>query len=187
MLRATSEAINGLHGRLIGSSRRPGACLSAYSFYIIDILNMMTATHIIAAGYVGERIGNPFIAFLVGIVIHFILDSIPHYDTTDGGKLTKRQLTLTFVDLTIGILIIKFLLKADLSFGSSFLWGAVGGIFPDILDVIPFWQKAFRSTKFGKRFHKFHDDIQRISLPPISGLLIQAIIIIIFSYLYLTR
>jgi len=148
---------------------------------------MMTATHIIAAGYVGEKIGNPFLAFLVGIVIHFLLDCIQYYDTTDNGEITKRQLVLIFTDLIIGILIIVLVLKANLNLQGSFLWGAFGGILPDVMDNIPFWQKAFRSTSFGKKFHKFHDKIQKYSLSPLFGITIQVLIIIIFSYLYLTR
>lgn len=146
---------------------------------------MLVAAHIITAGYVGERIGNPFLAFLVGVIIHFLLDAVPHYDTTDNGKVTKRQLVLSITDLIIGILLIVFLFKADLSLKSSFFWGALGGIFPDILDNIPFWQNAFRSTSFGKRFHKFHDGIQKITLPPIPGLFLQIILIMIISYFYL--
>jgi hypothetical protein len=148
---------------------------------------MLIASHIIVAGYVGEMIGNPFLAFLVGIIIHFLLDSIPHYDTTDNGKITKRQLALTVTDGFVGIILIVFLLKADLGLKSPFFWGAFGGIFPDILDNVPFWQKAFRNTVFGKKFHKFHEDIQSVRLAPVPGLLVQAIVIVIFLYLYLHR
>lgn len=148
---------------------------------------MLVAAHIITAGYAGEMIVNPFLAFLVGIIVHFVLDSIPHYDTTDNGKITKRQLALSITDIIIGILLIVFLLKADLGLKSPFLWGALGGIVPDILDNIPFWQNAFRNTHFGRTFHKFHDNIQKIRLTPIPGLLIQVLVIVIFSYLYLHR
>lgn len=148
---------------------------------------MLIASHIITAGYVGERIGNPFLAFLVGVVIHFLLDAVPHYDTTDNGEITKKQLVLLITDGAIGILLIIFLLKADLGLKSPFFWGVFGGIFPDILDNVPFWQGAFRNTIIGGKFHKFHDRIQKISLPPMPGLLLQIIIVMIFSYLYLHR
>lgn len=146
---------------------------------------MLTATHAIAAGYVGEKIGNPVLALLAGIAIHFLLDSIPHYDTTDGGKMTTRQLALLAIDVLAGAYVIFFVLQPDLSYKSPFLWGAFGGVLPDILDCIPFWQKAFRRTKFGGAVHLFHDRIQRVRLSPFPGLLIQVILIMIFSYLYL--
>lgn len=148
---------------------------------------MLIATHIIVAGYAGEMIGNPFLTFLAGVIIHLLLDAIPHYDTTDDGKITKRQLALVIIDGIIGIFLIIFLLRANLGFKSPFFWGALGGIFPDILDNVPFWQKAFRGTNFGKKFHQFHERIQKISLPLIPCLLLQILIVMIFSYLYLHR
>lgn len=148
---------------------------------------MLFAAHAIPAGYVGEMIGNPFLAFLAGIIIHFVLDSIPHYDTTDGGKYTFRQYALVLTDLAIGISIVLFVLKPEISFKSSFLWGAFGGILPDILDVVPFIRNYYRKTKWGAAVHKFHDGIQRIRLKPIPGLLVQAFVIILFSYLYLRK
>lgn len=146
---------------------------------------MLFTAHVIPAAYIGEKIGNPILAFLVGIFIHFLLDSIPHYDTTDKGKYTFRQWALVLVDFAIGLLIIFGLIQPAYNLKSPFLWGAFGGILPDLFDCLPFIRELFWKTKFGKAFHSFSCKIQAKHLKPIPGLLIQVFVIILFSYLYL--
>lgn len=158
--------------------------LSKDDFFDI-ILLMLFAAHVIPAGYVGEMIGNPFLAFLAGIVIHFILDCIPHYDTTDGGKYTLRQWALVLMDLAVGLYIILFILRPEFNINSPFLWGAFGGILPDLFEITPFINKVYRRNKIGATVHKFHNGIQKIHIKSIPGLLVQVFVIILFSYLYL--
>lgn len=148
---------------------------------------MLIAAHSIPAGYIGELIGNPLLAFLVGIVIHILLDMIPHYDTTDGSKFTVRQWALMVIDALIGILVIIFIIKPPLDVHSSFLWGAFGGIFPDIFDSAPGIREIFWKTRFGKAFHKFAKKSHGKHLTFIPGILIQVIIVIIFTYLYIHK
>jgi hypothetical protein len=150
---------------------------------------MLIATHSIAGGIAGEYIGNPFLAFLAGIVIHFLLDTIPHYDTTDDGKFTFRQLAFVGADCVAGLIILIFIMRADLSIKSPFLWGAIGGILPDIFDCLPGIQDYFRKTSFGKKIHEFHDAIQIKSkgIKPWLGVLIQYSILALFVILYLAK
>lgn len=148
---------------------------------------MLLAAHIIPAGYVGEKIGDPFLAFLAGIILHFILDAIPHFDTADKNPFSFRQLALVVIDGLIGILIVVYILRPDLSIKSSFLWGMVGGILPDVFDVVPFWQKWFRKSLIGKPVNWLHEKIQFHHLTPLPGLLVQVIIVVVFSLLYLSQ
>ena len=143
---------------------------------------MLFSVHATAAGAVGEYVRNPILAFLLGIIIHFILDSIPHYDTTDDGKLTPRQLAFVGIDFIIFVLLLIFVIKPGFSWLSPFWWGAFGGVLPDLLDNVPFWQKAFRRTKFGKKFHHFHEKIQSIKIGPMPGILIQILFLAISVY-----
>lgn len=124
---------------------------------------MLFSAHFIAGGAVGEAINNPIAAFLIGIFVHFILDSIPHYDTTDKGKFTFRQYVLVFGDMIVGACIIFSLIKSGTVLSLSFFAGAIGGVFPDFFDNIPFWKKRFIKTKFGKKYHLFHEFVQQSS------------------------
>lgn len=150
---------------------------------------MLAANHTVVAGVVGSYFGNPFLAFLIGIIIHFILDAVPHYDTTDNGKITFRQMVLVIVDFLIGLFIVFYIMHVKLSFGSPFVWGAIGGNLPDIFDNVPFWNENFRRTKIGKRIHNFHELIHSkvFDRKPVLGLLSQYLIIALFIWIYFTK
>lgn len=138
---------------------------------------MLIASHALVGGTIGELVDNPILALLLGIISHFVLDAIPHYDTTDDGRYTKRQLALFLFDLIIGVVLIVILLPT-IHHSLSFFAGMVGGILPDFIDNVPFWNKHFQSTRFGKSFHEFHTRIQPIKLSPVPGLLVQLVFLI---------
>ena len=145
---------------------------------------MLIAAHSIAGGVAGDFIGNPILAFLLGIIIHFILDAIPHYDTTDNHKFTFRQWALILGDALVALLIIFLIIKPPLDINSPFLWGAIGGITPDFFDNVSLWSKQFQAFKLGNVFHNFHERIQPKQPNIFWGLLVQIVLIAIFIYLY---
>lgn len=149
---------------------------------------MLFSPHLIASGVLGEKIGNPETAFMAGFFLHFVLDAIPHFETIKRNKKTQEtkfglgQIALMAVDLFIAIFIIKYYLKID-SQNSGFIWGAIGGMAPDLLDNIPFWNKIFRKTKFGRYLHKIHESVHIILDPPaFVGILTQILVIIVAVY-----
>lgn len=148
---------------------------------------MLIATHSIAAGIAGEKLGNPIIAFFAGIIIHFLLDAIPHFDTTDDGKLTLRQVAVVILDFILGIILIIYAMKVDLSFGNSFLWGTIGGVLPDVFDNLPIIQDSFRKTAFGKKVHIFHERIQSVKISPWLGIFDQYGLLLILVIYYLSQ
>lgn len=148
---------------------------------------MLISSHMIAAGAVGQWLENPILAFLVGIVVHFVLDAIPHYDTTDDGKWTKSQIAFVIGDFVIGVLIIFLYLKPPLEFTNPFWWGALGGIIIDIFDVSPFWKDKFRQSKFGQGVHWFHEYVHKVKAEPFLGIVSQVLIIIIGILIYRTK
>ncbi|HLC44169.1 MAG TPA: hypothetical protein VJK08_03540, partial [Patescibacteria group bacterium] len=93
---------------------------------------MILTAHIITSGTVGELIGNPAGAFVVGIILHFILDAIPHYDTVDKiPQFSRRQIAFTTTEIIIGILMLLFVIRLPLNrtiLNSAFAWGALGGM-----------------------------------------------------------
>lgn len=138
---------------------------------------MLLGAHLIVGAVAGEYVNNPFLAFAAGIILHFILDAIPHYDTTDEGKITKRQMVLIAIDGIISLVILYYCFSNLSTHQLSFVTGSFGGILPDILDNVFWWQKKFRSTKFGKAFNKLHGWLQKYKLSPIAGLSAQYLII----------
>lgn len=144
---------------------------------------MLIAAHSIGGSLAGEVIGNPFLAFLLGIVLHYLLDAIPHYDTTDGGKFTKRQLILILVDALFGFILLFIML--DKSCNVYAFWaGALGGIAPDLIDNLPYIKSWTSRNKFFKLFLRFHTSIQKNTVYWLYGLIIQYLIIALFVYIY---
>lgn len=145
---------------------------------------MIITAHLIAGGAAGELVGNPTTAFLTGIILHFILDAIPHYDTVDKiPQFSRRQIAFTSTEIIVGILILIFVIKLPLDrsiLNNNFAWGALGGMIPDLLDNVPFWQNKFMATKFGKKFHHFHHAIHQKQPGIVVGMATQIITIALF-------
>lgn len=145
---------------------------------------MIITAHVIAGGAIGELVGNPAGAFFLGIILHFILDAIPHYDTVDKiPQFSGRQIIFTTTEILIGILMLLFVIKLPLDrtiLNSLFAWGALGGLVPDLLDNVPFWHDKFMSTKFGRSFHHFHHAIHKKQPGFFIGITTQIITIALF-------
>ena len=143
---------------------------------------MLFTPHTLIGGAIGMEVDNLPTAFVIGVISHFVLDFIPHFDTTDGGKYTFRQNLLIAIDLIVGgSLLLYFWIQSG--YNMNFFFGALGGIAPDLLDVVPFWKERFRKTKFGKFFHKIHDSIQIFSTGPVLGIATQIVLILIAVFM----
>lgn len=124
----------------------------------------MTATvHLLVGASTTAVTNNPYLAFFLGLLSHFILDTIPHID---AGVLPHREDEFTpkmwfwaGLDVILGLLILLFLFYKFRD--PILLWGASGAILPDFLDNTPFWTKYVHNTKLGRIFHNFHDGIQK--------------------------
>ncbi|OQB05219.1 MAG: hypothetical protein BWY19_01130 [bacterium ADurb.Bin212] len=136
---------------------------------------MLFTAHALSSGVAGESIGNAFLAILLGIFVHFVMDSIPHYDTTDDGKFTFRQILLAGTDLLLGCVII-YLLSKNFALSSSFYWGVVGGLLPDFFSLMPPVRRLTERYFIVRKFQEFHNHIQKIKLGPILGLAVQIVI-----------
>lgn len=150
---------------------------------------MLIATHSLVGAFAGKEIGYPPVAFLLGIISHIILDSIPHADGPDDSPDRKEsdphtvgQYLLVAVDIALAIAIFMYFSQDDL-LNSSMLWGAAGGIFPDFIDNVPFWSPSLRKWSPIKKFHEFHVKIQSIKLPVVFGLALQYFISVVFFLL----
>jgi len=147
---------------------------------------MIISTHIISGGFAGEMLQNPILAFLVGIISHFILDAVPHTDNFMDGKCrwNCKQTIFTSVDifLTIGLLVF---LHPALTIHNSFWWGALGGLLPDLIDNVPILRGYLLKYKIVQKYHAFHEATHLLREPNIIlGMLSQVMMIVVFVALY---
>ncbi len=100
---------------------------------------MYQIVHGSAGLLIGSQLANPWLAFVLGVISHFILDAIPHdakeiRDWQDRGDYTKKIAIEATLDLLIFLMIIYFLqLNNLLSWNWAMLAGILGALVPDYL------------------------------------------------------
>lgn len=93
---------------------------------------MLSLTHASAGALAGEFIPNPYVAFLVGIVLHFIMDKIPHF--WPAGRVGKGIVIV--LDNIFSILFLLGLYAFPETRNASIIAGALGGVSVDFYFVI---------------------------------------------------
>lgn len=129
---------------------------------------MVLTPHLIVGAAIGARIQSLGLIVILGILSHFILDKLPHWDYSNNGisnfRKTRNFKALTLdlfkitVDGTIGITIVALLVwHAGLFFDSKNLVfvfiGMLSSTLPDIFLVFVF---LFLSQKKSGKIMNFH-------------------------------
>jgi len=130
---------------------------------------MILASHIIVSGLLGATTQNYFLAAAIGLVSHYILDAIPHWDfylspefnvkveTEDGSfikeKLFWKEVGKIAIDILIGLGLLFIFLKnlSYINITAVFI-SVFFGILPDPLKLF------YLMTKW--RFIKWNFDLQ---------------------------
>ncbi|MEA3272684.1 MAG: hypothetical protein U9P90_03375 [Patescibacteria group bacterium] len=154
---------------------------------------MYLSVHTCVGAIIGRFSPNPIVAFLLGIVSHFILDMIPHgdmktYEEFRKGKKVVRELSITLLDGIFSMYVAMFILVGYARTGHeiNIAAGIIGAGLPDVLTLI------YRITKI--KFLKCVDDLhyfahriipQKKEIPYFFGIAYQ--IILLFCLLIYTR
>ena len=120
---------------------------------------MLLSQHVVAGGAVGLAMGNPVLAFIMGLVSHHLLDLIPHVDNNifNHYYMEIGDYTLAFVDLLVVCLIIyKIWPKIRKKKRNLFVWGLIGSVLPDVITNVPLWHKEVVSSQIGASYYHFH-------------------------------
>ena len=145
---------------------------------------MIITPHALAGSAVSNILtNNIFVAFLLGIIIHFILDAIPHFDqgtiryksnepdrkpgwgTNHDAELSASWPSWVYITVVIDIIItvlIYFLLLNKLDNFPVILAGALGGISIDLIDNPVF--SLYKLPVFNQLHwlhHKIHFDLPK--------------------------
>jgi hypothetical protein len=134
---------------------------------------MLSGVHIIVGGAAGvaavTATNNIFAGLAAGIVSHFILDAIPHFDTSldsmKQGELVfdRKTYIIAFTDSILAAIIMVFFWYYffDFPYITPFILGAGGGYLPDFIDNVPWWRKEIRTLPLFKQLHQFHVKIHQ--------------------------
>jgi len=113
---------------------------------------MLATTHVLVGAGTGEVVSNPYLAFVASVIVHFIIDKIPHFWP---AKL-RDQILLNAVEWTTAFVIFMLLLTSSIPNKSSVLAGALGGVIVDIvLAGLPyFYKRKIGTWHSGRQPHK---------------------------------
>ena len=149
---------------------------------------MLYLIHAVVGAIIGNNFSSVGIIFLLAVILHFLLDIIPHWDgfydkvlfhLNGEIKINKKMFIFELID---GLLSFLFVAIFYIGFKNPLIFlGAFFSLLPDILKTTYFIKiKKKRPFLF---YAKFHSKIQKeINWKP--GLLIQEILLIILLYLF---
>ena len=122
---------------------------------------MTGSTHFIAGAAIGRLTGNPILAAILGLLFHFIMDLIPHWDYGYHFQKKIKHFLMAGSEPLIGMVVWVFIgLHKDFSL-ETWIVTFVGGAFcllPDVMSVLVrlFRLNFLRSTvTFHAKLHWF--------------------------------
>lgn len=123
---------------------------------------MLTAPHAFTGAAIGVAVGNPALAFVGGVVSHFILDRIPHtdpgtwhFDEPFPFKMHAGDMAIGLADLSVtfyGLLLLAG--EAPIAAAGPLL-GVFGGVLPDIIGLSPLFLPKLATLPIMQRFYDF--------------------------------
>lgn len=120
---------------------------------------MLVVTHAVTGAVIGQLVKNSPLSFILGVVVHFLMDMIPHGDSAEykkfkeSNKIPKGQIYQLIFDNVImfGLVIYLLVFKVDGYWWPTF-WGIIGSILPDLAVGI----HESRPNRFSKPLHRLH-------------------------------
>jgi len=165
---------------------------------------MILTTHAIVGAAIGRLVLNPYEAFALGFISHFLIDAIPHCayplaSLINNGKdpLKKdmvldlrfaKDLVFITVDFCIGISLAIFIFQnaaGFTNFSLPLLAGALGGVLPDALQFAYFKIRREPLTTLQKFHHNVNGEKDILGLPYgiLSQILVTIVAIIISKFI----
>jgi len=97
---------------------------------------MVLTPHILVGAAVGTQVSNIWVAFLFGLISHYLIDFLPHWDYLDVFKINNyKHIIKVSLDLIIGTVLVLSLTWSE--FNIIIIFSAIfGSLLPDFLNGI---------------------------------------------------
>jgi len=149
---------------------------------------MLRTPHFLAGAVIASKVSVFWPAALMALVIHFVLDAIPHKDTIGGMHINTKNIILNIIDVIFALGLFFILIKKDL-WSYAFIIGAIS-VLPDIVELPGLiWLKWFKLPII-KQFHYWHTEVLQYSRKEINwfwGLLPQVIVVAVLVVIAITH
>jgi len=157
---------------------------------------MILTVHALVGAAIGSKIHNLWIVSIVSIIIHFLLDRLPHRDYGPDKKwknLSRGRLLFfgsqIFIDFLIAVSLTYWIIVFLPSSGRYILVGVFFSLLPDGFILLYHFNEIFfkKQIKILKKYYLFHyaNHIPENKNPLVPGILIGGLLIIISIFLIL--
>lgn len=148
---------------------------------------MVLTPHMLIGAAIGSQSKSIFWAFCFGLISHYILDAMPHWEYLRHLKQIKKPKNLLkiLIDFFIGLFIVFLFIGLDFNSNKLILifTGIIAAILPDILQVIIYFLKL----KYLNFLSILHDKIHnKKDLLFLENLLIMILIFLLFIFILKT-
>ncbi|MBM3256383.1 MAG: hypothetical protein FJZ04_02865 [Candidatus Moranbacteria bacterium] len=149
---------------------------------------MILTTHFVTGSAVASLTDNSLLVITISVVLHFLLDMIPHWEyiteELDSTKELKNYLPQLAIDILLGPLLVSALFCYFFGFNpEKMFWLFGGGFFGVLPDGLTFLGAVFPQNKVLRRLYYFHCWIQpKKVLGWQLGILTQLIIVAVALY-----
>ena len=145
---------------------------------------MFYIVHVLLGGIIGSNLNSIILIISLGILSHFILDSIPHWGLGFDLESFNEYFEVSFMKKTLCVGAIDAIVAISLIFllynnfhTSNVVIGCIAALFPDIISAGYFTK--LKNKKTYRKIMTFHGKIQKES-GFFYGILTQLILVIIF-------
>jgi hypothetical protein len=171
---------------------------------------MLITPHVLVGGALGSLVSTTnegrIIGFAAGLVSHYLLDAVPHWERLFGpkdnssirnipaSKWPAHVFVQAAIDVFVGFALLLVLAEGysrSLWSSSPVFWAGLGAALPDLIDNVPFWKHKTRTIPVLSLLEKLHraahikSESQK-KLPKYTGLYTQ-ILCIALAIFALTR
>jgi len=130
---------------------------------------MLLAPHIIIGALIGTKTKKPLLIIILGLLSHFILDKIPHWDysiynirhfsTIQNYNLLFDDISKILIDIFIGLLIVVLVLHKKNMLNKNHIPYIVLGIFVSLLPDILWSLNVLIKNNMLNKFTNFHNNL----------------------------
>ena len=118
---------------------------------------MILTTHLLSGAALGANIKNPWLVVILSLILHFILDTLPHGDYLNQ-KSSWRDFWKVIIDLALGLGIVFIIILSRDPALQTILNIAIGIFFSLLPDGTTFLY-FFMKMKFIKPLKTFHENL----------------------------
>jgi hypothetical protein len=119
---------------------------------------MILTTHILAGTLVGAEVKNPYEIAGLAIVLHFLMDMLPHGDYLNK-KSSLREFWKVAIDLALGFGLVAYIVlrhtgsAADPVYTRNIILGIFFSLLPDGTTLL-YWKMGMKFLRPVKSFHE---------------------------------